>query len=139
MGFLLTLGTRIFSFLGSGVLDRIFSHIEQRSAQENERDRIAAEVTKESIRAEVEARRAARDIVLAEQGWWVTAMIRPAFAWPIVIWSGAIVADSLFHFEWNVAALPSPLNEWAGWIVAAYFLTRPFEKALRGAISRRGK
>ncbi|SDR15796.1 3TM-type holin [Pseudovibrio sp. Tun.PSC04-5.I4] len=125
--------------LGGGVLDRVLGFFETQAKSENEALRIRATVTSEEIRAELDSRRAARDIVLAEQGWWVTAMIRPAFAWPIVIWSGAIVADSLFHFDWNVAALPEPLNEWAGWIVGAYFLTRPFEKAIRGANTRRAR
>ncbi|KZL29428.1 3TM-type holin [Pseudovibrio sp. WM33] len=123
--------------LGGGIVDRVLGHFEARAKSDNEALRIGATVTSEEIRAELESRRAARDIVLAEQGWWVTAMIRPAFAWPIVIHSGAIVADSLFHFEWDVAKLPDPLGTWAGWIVGAYFLTRPFEKAIRGASTRR--
>lgn len=118
--------------LTGDVADRFLTFLDSRATRKLGRDKLSAEVTAETLRAEVASRQAARDIVLAEQGWWVTAMIRPAFAWPIVIWSGAVVADSLFHFDWNVAALPSPLDEWAGWIVAGYFLTRPFEKVARG-------
>lgn len=129
----------LISLLGSGILEWILNYQNKRLESANERVRIDAEITSNKIEAELEARRAARDIVLAEQGWWLTAMIRPAFAWPIVIHSGAIVADSLFHFEWDVAKLPDPLGTWAGWIVGAYFLTRPFEKAFRGASSRRAR
>ncbi|EFO32483.1 conserved hypothetical protein [Roseibium sp. TrichSKD4] len=136
MSILVSLGARLLGFLGGSAADRFLSHLERRAELQNGRERLKTEVTLETIRAELAARQAARDIVLAEQGWWVTALIRPAFAWPIVIWSGAVVADSLFQFSWNVAALPSPLSEWAGWIVGAYFLTRPFEKAARGFVTK---
>ena len=131
MSLLLKIGTWFVGWLTSGAADRVLSHLEQRAESRNGRERLKAEITVETIRAEIAARHAARDIVLAEQGWWVTALIRPAFAWPLAIWFAAVVADSLFHFEWDVAALPPPLSEWAGWIVGAYFLTRPFEKAAR--------
>ncbi|KZL25659.1 hypothetical protein [Pseudovibrio sp. Ad37] len=139
MSFLLSIAAKGLSWLSGGALDRVLSHLEKRADSDNERERISAGLAAEELKAELESRRAARDIVLAEQGWWVTAMIRPAFAWPIVIHSGAIVADSLFHFEWDVAKLPDPLGTWAGWIVGAYFLTRPFEKAIRGAFARRAR
>lgn len=132
MTLLFRFGIWLVGSLGGGVADRILSHLERRADIENGRDKLRAEVTVDTVRSELAVRQAARDIVLAEQGWWVTALIRPAFAWPIAIWSGAVVADSLFHFTWNVAALPAPLDEWAGWIVAAYFLTRPMEKVARG-------
>ena len=139
MSIFLSFASRVLSWLGSGVLDRVLAHMERKADTATERERIRTQATLEEIRAEIVSRQASRDIILAEQGWWVTAMIRPAFAWPIVIWSGAIVADSLFHFTWNVAALPDPLNEWAGWIVGAYFLTRPIEKGLRGYLHGKGK
>ncbi|MEM6463341.1 MAG: phage terminase large subunit [Pseudomonadota bacterium] len=44
------------------------------------------------------------------------------FVIPLGVWFAAVVADSLFHFTWNVAALPPPLDTWAGWIVSALFL-----------------
>lgn len=139
MSILISLASRVLGWLGGGVLDRVLGHMKRKADSQTERERIRTQVTIEEIKADIAARQAARDIIVAEQGWWVTAMIRPAFAWPIVIWSGAIVADSLFHFTWNVAALPKPLDEWAGWIVGAYFITRPFEKGVRGYLHRKGK
>ncbi len=88
-------------------------------------------MAKSYIQAEIETRQAARDIVIAEQGWWVTALIRPAFAYPLAIYYAAVIADSLFRFDWNVAALPPPIDDWSGWIVTAYFLVRGFEKTAR--------
>ncbi len=44
------------------------------------------------------------------------------FVLPLGVWFSAVVADSIFHFTWNVAALLPPLDMWAGWIVSALFL-----------------
>ncbi|HOV02935.1 MAG TPA: hypothetical protein PLG99_00895 [Kaistiaceae bacterium] len=126
----------LLRWLSGGMLTRVLDHLERRADAETERQRLQTDVAIETIRAEVTARRAAADIVIAEQGWWVTALIRPAFAWPLAIWWGAVIADSLFQFEWNVAALPAPLDEWSGWIIGAYFVTRPFEKVARGYLAR---
>lgn len=137
MSLLVSFTAHLLNMFGGGLAGRVLAYLERQGDRQTERDRLRTQITIETIRAEVEARRAARDVVLAEQGWWVTALIRPAFAWPIVIWSGAIVADSLFHFSWSVSALPSPLDDWAGWIVGAYFLTRPVEKIARSTLHKR--
>jgi len=123
--------TTVLKWLSGGVLDSILSHLERRAASETERARINAETAKVFVQAEIESRKAARDIVIAEQGWWVTALIRPAFAYPLAIYYAAVIADSLFRFEWNVASLPAPIDEWSGWIITAYFLVRGVEKTAR--------
>jgi hypothetical protein len=126
----------ILKWLAGGVLDRVMAFLEHRMDAETERDRLTRDVVIEAVRAEIEARKAARDIVLAEQGWWVTAMVRPLFVYPLIAWWAAVIADSIFAFAWDVAALPAPLDEWSGWIVAAYFVTRPVEKMVRGYVNR---
>lgn len=129
--------TFLLKFLGGGVLNKVMDYLKLRQDSATERERMKAEVVIAAIRAEVASRQVARDIVIAEQGWWVTALIRPLFAYPLIAWWGAVIADSIFRFEWDVAALPGPLNEWAGWIVAAYFVTRPAEKIARSFINRK--
>jgi hypothetical protein len=47
-----------------------------------------------------------------------------------------VIADSLFHFEWNVAALPPPLDDWAAAIVAALFLVDGGERIARLFLAR---
>lgn len=91
--------------------------------------------------AEIKARQA---IIVAEQGWWVTAMIRPAIAWPFVIHIGLIVIDTirvspgLFALEpWGIATLPAPYDEYEMIIVVAYFGMRPIEKVGRMFAQRR--
>lgn len=71
---------------------------------------------------------ARRDVLVAEQGHWLTRLPRLLFALPLAVWWAAVIADSLFRFRWNVAALPAPLDEWAGWIVSALFLAEAVER-----------
>ena len=74
-----------------------------------------------------------RDIIVAEQGWWATAMIRPAIAWLFILHIGAVVLDSTFppFGSWGIPALPKPYDEYEMWIVLAYFGGRPIEKLAR--------
>ncbi len=69
--------------------------------------------------------RSSRDVVLAEQGWWVTAAIRPAFAAPLLLWWWLMIADAVLALAPRHPQLPAPLTS-GGWIVLAYFLTAPF-------------
>ena len=118
-------------FLGDGILSRVVGYLEKKQDADTTKDGHARDVAVEALKAEIAARQAAAEIVKAEQGWWVTAMIRPAFAYPLALWWAAVIFDSIFHFGWKISALPTPLSEWAGWIVLSFFVTRPFEKAAR--------
>lgn len=89
-------------------------------------------VTVAAINAEIASRNASRDIILAEQGHFWTRMIRPAFAYPLAIWWTAVIADSVYFHSHSVQALPTPLDTWAGWIVAAMFVTSTAENMTRG-------
>lgn len=114
--------------LSGGLLEQVLAILRQRSDAEVAQARLRTDVAIQAITAEQAARLAARDVVVAEQKWWVTASIRPLFALPLLIWWWAVIADSIFLFRWNVAALPKPLDEWAGWIMLAYFLAAPFDR-----------
>ncbi|MFG1466581.1 hypothetical protein V5F77_27525 [Xanthobacter sp. DSM 24535] len=131
----------IFAFLlrllSGGLLDKVLGALRARADTELAHERLRTDITISAVQAEVESRRVAGDIVIAEQGWWVTAMIRPLFVYPLLAWWWLVILDSIFLFRWNIAALPKPLDEWAGWIVAAYFVTRPFEKIAEGLMRRR--
>jgi len=105
----------------STILPAVLNYFEKKNNAEA--DKYAKTVELEIVRREIH-----RDILLAEQDWWVTRLIRPAFAYPLIVWWIAVIADSLFLWEWNVAALPAPLDEWSGWIVSAFFIGRSGEK-----------
>lgn len=71
---------------------------------------------------------AQQQVLLAEQGRWYTSWIRPAMAFPVIlyIWK-LIIWDTIL--QWGVTQNP---GEFVNWIVitviGAYMLTRPFEK-----------
>lgn len=74
---------------------------------------------------------ARRDVLLAEQGSWMTRWIRPALAAPVVIyvWK-VIVYDTVLQL--GVTEYP---GEFVNWFVitvtGAYFIMRPIEKRRR--------
>jgi hypothetical protein len=123
--------------LSGGVLDKVLTHLQARADTEVEREKITASVAIEQVKAEIAARQARRDILLAEQGRLVTAVMRPAFTYPLAIYYAAVIADSLMHFSWNVAALPSPIGDWSGWIISAIFLSESGERISRTIANRR--
>ncbi len=115
--------------LGSlpGILKALSSAQEQKTNAQTDQARIAADERIAGLEAQ-------RDVLVAEQGWPVTRWIRPLFAYPVIIHFSLVVADSIFDFAWTIEKLPEPMATWEGWIVAAYFLTRPFEKIGRAYI-----
>lgn len=86
-----------------------------------------------SIRAKNEQHRreVQRDIIVAEQGWWLTAMIRPLLAFPVIIYFWKIIVwDKVLG--WGVTdPLAGAAAEWAGLIVGAYVVGRSAEKVAR--------
>lgn len=89
----------------------------------NDSERIAAD----KLISELEAR---RDVLIAEQGSWMTRWIRPALALPVVIfWFKLIVWDTVLG--WGSTPDPGEHVMWYAMLIpSAYFLTRPFERAL---------
>jgi hypothetical protein len=128
----------ILRFVGGGVLDRVLTSLKAQADNAVERERIDASVAIEHVKAELARRQAQRDVLVAEQGRLITSLMRPAFAYPLAIYYAAVIADSLFQFRWNVAALPAPIGEWSGWIISAIFLSESGERIARTVVRRRG-
>ncbi len=120
------------NLLTGGLLDRLTTLGTVWLGKRNERIRIEREMYGDRVRAEIVTKQLAANILIAEQGWWVTRMIRPAFAYPLVAYWGAHILRSLYFHEWEILPLPEFMQEWAGWIVAAFFLMRPIEKLGKG-------
>ena len=135
MSFILSLVLRL---AGSGLLDKVLGHLRAKAESDVERERIGATVAIEEVKAELARRQAQRDVLVAEQGRLVTSLMRPAFAYPLALYYAAVIADSLFLFDWNVAALPAPIGEWSGWIISAIFLSESGERITRTIVGRRG-
>lgn len=90
----------------------------------NDHEKLQAEETIARLEAQ-------QSILLAEQGRWLTAWVRPSIALPFVIYLWKLVLwDKVLG--WGRTDDLSP-NLW--WmmttVVTAYFLTRPFERILK--------
>jgi len=97
----------------------------------NERDRLAVDLAVKEIEAEIEARKAAKEIIIAEQGRWYTAIVRPLLAFPIVIYLWKVVVWDIV-LGWGVTdPINGAVGEWAAWIVMAYVGGRSVEKVAR--------
>ncbi|MCY6380958.1 hypothetical protein [Hoeflea prorocentri] len=112
------LGTA-FGRLTGGTLDRILDTIDHKVDDKTERDRIRADVLADYMRAQV--------TVLTGRGWWFPLF----FIVPLGLWFAAVClysvlwcADCAFPQDWTVAALPSPLDEWAGAIIGSLFVAK---------------
>ena len=106
----------LLSWLTGGVLDRVLSTVDKSIAAETDRDALKRDLIVESYRQRADWMRAG--------GFWLML----AFAGPLALWWGAVLAYSVFWCagcaypqEWTVAALPAPLDEWAGLIVVSIF------------------
>jgi hypothetical protein len=129
----------ILRLVSGGLLDKLMDHLQAQAASEVERERVTAQVAITHIQAELGRRQAQRDVLVAEQGQLVTSLMRPAFAYPLAVYYAAVIADSLFRFRWNVAALPAPIGEWSGWIISAIFLSESGERITRTIVRGRGR
>ncbi|HVY20486.1 MAG TPA: hypothetical protein VHA70_10470 [Bauldia sp.] len=127
----------VLRLASSGLLDKTLAALQARAESGVEHERIEASVAVEQVRAELARRQAQRDVLLAEQGRLVTSLMRPAFAYPLAAYYAAVIADSLGHFRWNVAALPPPIGDWSGWIISAIFLSESGERITRILAGRR--
>lgn len=95
--------------------------------------RLKAQTDAEKLQAEETIARleAQQSVLLAEQGRWLTAWVRPAIALPFVLYLWKLViydkilgwgaTDDLSPQLWNMMTV----------IIGAYFLTRPFETVFR--------
>lgn len=113
-------------------LIRPMTHIAEQLVMAKTRQ-VNAQTEQEKIEAEViinqlEARQA---VLIAEQGSWMTRWIRPAFAFPfiiynfkVIVWDKVLgwgVTDDLSASFWQLQMI----------VMGAYFLTRAYEKRNR--------
>lgn len=106
----------ILRILTGGVLDRVLSTVDRKIAAETDREALKAEIIREHYRTRADYMRAG--------GLWLMLL----FAVPLGVWFGAVCLYSLlfcagcaYPQPWTIAALPAPLDEWAGMIIVSIF------------------
>jgi hypothetical protein len=119
------------SILGAPIVNGLITAYKVKLEAANTQGRIAAELAGKEIEAEIVARKQASAIIIAEQGRWYTAMIRPLLALPIVIYFWKVVVwDKVLG--WGVTdPITGMIADWAGLIITAYVGGRTIEKVAR--------
>lgn len=106
----------LIKWLTGGVVDRVLDTVDRRVSAETDREKLKAEIIREHYRSRADFMRAG--------GFWLMLM----FALPLALWWASVLVYSVLWCrgcawpqEWSIAALPPPLDEWAGLIVMAIF------------------
>lgn len=104
------------NLLTGGLLNRVLDTVDRRIQSKTDQDTIKAEIIKENYRTRADFMRSG--------GFWLMLI----FAAPLAVWWGSVILYSIlwcsrcmYPQTWSIAALPPPLNEWAGGIVLAIF------------------
>lgn len=107
---------RLLGWLSSGVLDRILDTVDKRLDAQTDREAVKGEIIKQAYRSRADWMNAG--------GFWLML----AFAAPLALWFAAVCLYSIlwcagcaYPQAWTVAALPPPLDEWAGLIIVSIF------------------
>lgn len=106
----------LFKWLATGPLDRILDTVDRKVAAQTDREKIKADLIQEHYRQRADWMRAGGVFLML------------LFAAPLAFWFGAVVVYSVFWCQgcafpqtWTIAALPAPLDEWAGLMIVSIF------------------
>ena len=116
------------SLIGGPVVNGLIDAYKARLAAANTTDRIAADLAAKEIEAEIDARKQAAIIILAEQGRWWTSMIRPLAAMPVVIYLWKVIVWDKVLGLGTTDAITGEVGTWVAIIIASYFGGRTIEK-----------
>ena len=122
----------IFSFLGGPVISGLISAYKARLASINTQDQLALDLLQKEDDADIAARAEATKLLIAEQGHWYTAIIRPLFALPFIIYAWKIIVwDKILGL--GVTEHGIDANFWGVFqtIIIAYFGAGAVERVSR--------
>lgn len=101
---------------------------------ENTSEKVAADLAARELAVEQREREVSAQIVVAEQGHWLTALPRPLFAFAFVIYAWKVVVWDKVLGAWTHGAtdpLSGDVARWAMVVLTAYFGGRSLEKVAR--------
>ncbi len=106
----------LIRWLTGGALDRVLATVDRSIDAQTDREAVKAEIIREAYRTQADRMRAG--------GFWLMLI----FALPLAFWWAAVLVYSVFWCagcafpaSWTIAALPAPLDQWAGAIVVSIF------------------
>lgn len=123
--------TAILSFLGGPIVNGLINGYKAKLEAGNTSERIAADLASRELAVQQREIEVNSSVVIAEQGRWYTACIRPLFCLPFMIFTFKVIVwdkvlgwgttDPLDPNMWNVFMV----------IIGAYFGGRSIEKVAR--------
>lgn len=99
------LWTWITNFITGGLLDKVVGWFQTGLATLSN-----TEIAKVQAQATVSTTliTAARDVEIADKGWWLTASMKPVAFYVFMLHVGAVVFDTTFKLHWGIPKLPEP-------------------------------
>jgi hypothetical protein len=119
------------SFLTAPIINGFLDAYKAKLDAKNNAGAQAVEVTRAALIAEIEARKSANAILVAEQGRWYTAIIRPLLALPVIIYLWKVIVWDIVLGLGNTDPIAGDVGVWAGYIVTTYVGGRSLEKIAR--------
>lgn len=106
----------MMNLFSGGLLSRALDTVDKKIASEADREKLKADIIRENYRTRADWMRSG--------GFWLMLV----FAAPLALWWSAVIVYSILWCQrcawpasWSIAALPAPLDEWAGLIVVSIF------------------
>lgn len=119
------------SFLSGPVVNGLIGAYKAKLDASNKTDALAADLAAKEIAGEVALRQQEASIIRQEQGWWVTALIRPLWTAPFIIYTWKIVVWDIVLKMGSTDPVRGDLATLMMIIAGAYFGGRSIEKAAR--------
>ena len=119
------------SLIGGPVIAGLINAYKARLDASNTQDRIAADLAAKEIEGEIAARKEASAVIIAEQGRWYTAIIRPLLAFPVIIYLWKVIVWDKVLGLGATDPITGMIADWTGTIVTAYVGGRSIEKVAR--------
>jgi len=118
----------ILGFLGGPLLTNLLGAYKARLENASGQDKMAVELAIKEIEAEIEARRNANTIIIAEQGRWWTAAPRAIVQWSFALFVAKVVVWDKVLGWGSTDPLNGDVASWAGMLMAMWFGGRTIEK-----------
>jgi hypothetical protein len=123
--------TWLATLIGGPVINGLINVYKAKLDAANTQDRIAADLAAKEIEAEIESRKQATALLIAEQGRWYTAIIRPLLALPIIIYFWKVIVWDKVLGLGTTDPITGMIADWTGMILTAYVGGRSIEKVAR--------
>lgn len=124
------------SFLTAPIINGFLDAYKAKLDSQNTQSAQAVEVARAALLAEVDARKSANAIIIAEQGRWYTAMVRPLLALPVIIYLWKVIVWDKVLGWGTTDVIVGDVGIWAGTIVTTYVGGRSLEKIAKTIWSR---